>query len=71
MPSQRARGAESRVRNKLSNGPLRVQSNAKDRKVFCNVLAYVSCREYVGTLTSARFIAVNQGGTAGYALIRP
>ena len=27
MPSQRARGAESRVRNKLSNGPLRVQSN--------------------------------------------
>ena len=28
MPLQRARGAESRVRNKLSNGPLRVQSNA-------------------------------------------
>lgn len=27
MPLQRARGAESRVRNKLSNGPLRVQSN--------------------------------------------
>ncbi len=28
MPVQRTRGAESRVRNKLSNGPLRVQSNA-------------------------------------------
>ena len=27
MPLQRARGAESRVRNKLSNGPLRAQSN--------------------------------------------
>ena len=27
MPLQRAWGAESRVRNKLSNGPLRVQSN--------------------------------------------
>ena len=26
MPSQRARGAESRVRYKLSNGPLRAQS---------------------------------------------
>ena len=28
MPIQRTRVAESRVRNKLSNGPLRVQSNA-------------------------------------------
>ena len=27
MPLQRARVAESRVRNKLSNGPRRVQSN--------------------------------------------
>ena len=24
------------------------------RKVFCNVLAYVSCREYVSILLSAR-----------------
>ena len=48
MPLQRARGAESRVRNKSSNGPLRVQSNAKFRKVFCNVWAYVSCRGYDG-----------------------
>ena len=44
MPLQRTCGAESRVRNKLSNGPLRVQSNGKNPKVFCNVLAYVSCR---------------------------
>ncbi len=29
MPLQRTRDAESRVRNKLSNGPLRVQSNAQ------------------------------------------
>lgn len=28
MPLQRARDAESRVRSKLSNGPLRVQPNA-------------------------------------------
>ena len=27
MPLQRVRVAESRMRNKLSNGPLRVQSN--------------------------------------------
>ncbi|WP_216522940.1 hypothetical protein [Lachnoclostridium sp. MSJ-17] len=37
MPLQRARGAESRVRNKLSNGPLRAQSNAFTRGVFCDV----------------------------------
>ncbi len=56
MPIQRTRGAEKRVRNKLSNGPLRVQSNASLflRKVFCNVQAYVSCREYVSILLSAR-----------------
>ena len=54
--TQRARGAESQVRNKLSNGPLRVQSNGKNPKVFCNVFAYVSCRGYVGILLSARVI---------------
>ncbi len=30
MPSQRACVAESQVRNKLSNGPLRVQSNEQE-----------------------------------------
>lgn len=34
------------------------------RKVFCNVWAYVSCRGYVCILSSARYFAVNQGGTA-------
>lgn len=29
MPLQRVRDDENRVRNKLSNGPLRVQSNGK------------------------------------------
>lgn len=37
MPLQRVRDAENRMRNKLSNGPLRVQSNARRRRVFCNV----------------------------------
>ncbi len=32
MPLQRTRGAESRVRNKLSNGPLRAQSNVNITK---------------------------------------
>ena len=36
MPLQRACGAESQVRNKLSNGPLRAQSN-------------VQCTEYSAT----------------------
>ena len=31
MPLQRACDAESQVRNKLSNGPLRAQSNVKMR----------------------------------------
>ena len=56
MPLQRACVGESQVRNKLSNGPLRVQSNVKllFHKVFCNVRAYVSCRGYDGILLSAR-----------------
>ena len=53
MPLQRACGAESQVRNKLSNGPLRAQLNGNTR-VFCDVWAYVSCRGYVGILLSAR-----------------
>ena len=38
MPLQRACGAESQVRNKLSNGPLRAQSNvvyAAEYSVTC------------------------------------
>ncbi len=31
MPIQRTCGAENQVRNKLSNGPLRVQSNVRNQ----------------------------------------
>ena len=55
MPIQRTCGAENQVRNKLSNGPLRVQSNVRNHRVFCNVRAYVSCRGYVGILIRAWF----------------
>ena len=33
--------------------------------VFCDVLAYVSSREYVSISQSVRYFAVNQGGTTG------
>ena len=36
MPLQRVRGAENRMRNKLSNGPLRAQSNVIFHRVFCD-----------------------------------
>ena len=53
MPLQRAWDAESQVRNKLSNGPLRVRRKCIGR-VFRNVWAYVSCRRYDGILLRAR-----------------
>ena len=38
MPLQRACDAENQVRNKLSNGPRRAQSNGdSDSRVFCDV----------------------------------
>ena len=37
MPLQRACGAESQVRNKLSNGPLRVQSNGVSQSILQRV----------------------------------
>ena len=62
MPLQRACGAESQVRNKLSNGPLRAQSNEKSeysatwgRRNMPGVCWYPA--KYTGH-------AVNQGGTA-------
>ena len=42
MPLQRVRDAENRMRNKLSNGPLRAQSNELEMnqntklRVFCD-----------------------------------
>lgn len=72
MPLQRVRDAENRMRNKLSNGPRRVQSNVNRilsirmitviivswiHRVFCNVKAYVSCRGYRGILIRAQVYA--------------
>ena len=57
MPLQRACGAESQVRNKLSNGPLRAQSNVIFNTEYSATLqASVICRGYVGILLSARVI---------------
>ena len=54
MPLQRACDAESQVRNKLSNGPLRAQSNVRSTEYSATLEADVICRGYVGILLSAR-----------------
>ena len=56
MPLQRACGAENQVRNKLSNGPLRAQSNVNFTEYSATLEADVICRGYVGILLSARVI---------------
>ena len=56
MPLQRACGAENQVRNKLSNGSLRAQSNVIFTKYSATLQADVICRGYVGILLSARVI---------------
>ena len=71
MPLQRVRDAENRVRNKLSNGPLRVQSNVVFTEYSATLQADVSCRGYDGILLSAQVAPVNQGGTADMLIIRP
>ena len=55
MPLQRACDAANQARNKLSNGPLRAQSNVDEIicRVFCDVLVYVSYQGYVSILLSA------------------
>ena len=63
MPLQRACGAESQVRNKLSNGPLRVQSNG----VSQSILQRVGIRQLPGICwypAKCTGHTVNQGGTA-------
>ncbi len=55
MPLQRAWDAESQVRNKLSNGPRRAQSNVKTQSILRRK-AHVSSRGYVGILLRAREI---------------
>ena len=54
MPLQRACVAESQVRNKLSNGPLRAQSNVRFTEYAATLQADVICRGYVGIPLSAR-----------------
>ena len=54
MPLQRACAAENQVRNKLSNGPLRAQSNVVFTEYSATLQADVTCRGYVGILQSAR-----------------
>ena len=54
MPLQRACDAENQARNKLSNGPLRAQSNVVFTKYSATLQADVICRGYVGILLSAR-----------------
>ena len=75
MPSQRACAAESQVKHRSSNGPLRVQSNGcigMDRafvcssvtsRVFCDVRMCVKHQGYACIL-QVHGDAVNQGGTA-------
>jgi len=59
MPPQRACDAGSQARNKLSNGPLRAQSNVVCHRVFCDVWAYVSCRGYDSILPSAQHLLLH------------
>ena len=53
MPLQRACDAENQARNKLSNGPLRAQSNVIITEYSATLQADVICRGYVGILLSA------------------
>ena len=54
MPLQRACDAESQVRNTLSNGPQRAQSNVKFTEYSATLEADVICRGYASILLSAR-----------------
>ena len=63
MPLQRACDAANQARNKLSNGPLRVQSNGKSQ----SILQRVGIRQLPGICwypAKRTGHAVNQGGTA-------
>ena len=48
MPLQRACDAENQARNKLSNGPLRAQSNVIFTEYSATLEADVICRGYAG-----------------------
>ena len=69
MPLQRVPVAESRMRNKLANGPLRVQSNG----IFSqSILQRVGIRQLPGICwypAKRTGYTVNQGGTAGRVIL--
>lgn len=69
MPLQRVRVAESRMRNKLANGPLRVQSNG----IFSqSILQRVGIRQLPGICwypAKRTGYTVNQGDTAGRVIL--
>ena len=70
MPLQRACDAESQVRNKLSNGPLRVQSNGRFSQ---SILQRVGIRQLPGICwypAKRTGHTVNQGGTADRVVLR-
>ena len=71
MPLQRACDAESQVRNKLSNGPLRAQSNVIRHKVFCDVAGRRHLPGICQYPAKRTVYTVNQGGTADSVFIRP
>ena len=67
--AQRARGGESRAGQQAAKwaaeGAVKGRCFQKPGRVFCDVRAYVSCREYDGIPQGARHETVNRGGTAG------
>ena len=69
MPLQRACDAENQARNKLSNGPRRVQSNG----IFSqSILQRVGIRQLPGICwypAKRTGYTVNQGGTAGRVIL--
>ena len=72
MPFQRACVAGNQVRNKLSNGPLRAQSNGVSQSILRRCRQAYKCRGYVSIPISAQVRPVNQGGTAdSIYVIRP
>ena len=69
MPLQRACDAENQARNKLSNGPLRVQSNGRFSQ---SILQRVGIRQLPGICwypAKRTGYTVNQGGTAGRVIL--
>ena len=56
MHLQRVGDAENPQNAAHINGPQRAQNKALYLLVFCDVKAYVSCREYAGIPQSARVV---------------